>query len=93
MYGLAKSPLRFGMLIAVRSLDDMALLIKEAEVTSGAPGREFMYADGAGEVRHRIATCGGVWVVDDHEALVSEAFLVTEVGCAMRNGRLFTAPT
>ena len=91
MYGLAHSPLRFGMLFAVRTLDDMAELIKEAEVTSGAPGREFMYAEGPGEVRHWITHRGGFWVVDGRTALASEALLATAVGRALQDGRLFTA--
>jgi len=90
MYGLAKFPMQFGAFVAVTSIDQMVDLIKEAEVLTNRPGRWFIFEHGASEKRYRVAIEAGAWFVNLSEAITREQLLSSDIGTALRAGRLFT---
>ena len=98
MYGIAMltAPLRFGNAIAVCTLDDLTYLIKEREVLTGLPGREFFVASGRGKLRYGVTTDGTMFGVTpcqgrcDRLYVLPEVLVATPLGLAMTAARLFT---
>ena len=99
MYGaIINARSAFGGQVQVRDLEDLACLVKEAEVLTGRPGRVFVIT-GACRDAYRIA-CEphGYWVErlgDESNPACSghlfpEQFDGHSLGSALREGRLFT---
>jgi hypothetical protein len=102
MYGAIEvgRPVQYGKQIAVRSVEDLAYLIKESEGTTGTGqlGREFVAALFDGQARYRIYTTGEGFKVrradtgsenDASFLLLPEELTLTPIGQAMSDGRLF----
>jgi hypothetical protein len=100
MYGAVEvgRPVQYGKQIAVRSVEDLAYLIKESEGTTGQLGREFVAALSDGQARYRIYTTGEGFKVrradmgsenDASFLLLPEELTLTPIGQAMSDGRLF----
>lgn len=85
-------------LVAVREADDIAFLVKEAEIVTGKPGRQFVVA-GPERRDYRVALESFVFEVTplDHgnEATLTDLVMVEDLGqhrlgAALQSGQLFT---
>lgn len=83
--------------VAVCEADDIAFLVKEAEIVSGKPGRHFVVA--GPERRHYRVAVGTfffeVTSLDNGNAPISEVVMVEDlrqhrIGAALQSGQLFT---
>src|SRR5689334_15840617 len=99
MYGaMIDSRAAFGGLIQVRSLDDIEYLVKESEVATGKPGRQFVVG-GPDRIAYRIHWSPNGYQVQrldaadnpiDTLSLDPEMLRYHRLGVAMRDGLLFT---
>lgn len=99
MYGTIASglPVRYGNTNAVRSVADLAYLIKESEVITSQPGREFFAVLSDGVVRYRVSiTSMGFEVSEVAQDGTGECFFLTSdslpessLGHAISEGALF----
>ncbi len=85
-------------LVAVREADDIASLVKEAEIVTGKPGRQFVVAGAARRV-YRVAVASFVFEVtpldDGNEPIFTDAVVIEDLGQhrlgeALQSGQLFT---
>ena len=99
MYGTIAGglPVRYGNTNAVRSEADLAYLIKESEVITSQPGREFFAVLSDGILRYRVSiTSMGFEVSEVTQDSTGECFFLTSdslpessLGHAISEGRLF----
>ena len=99
MYGtiVFGRPVRYGNTNAVRSEADLAYLIKESEVITSQPGREFFAVLSDGVFRYRVSiTSMGFEVSEVAQDSTGECFSLTSdslpessLGHAISQGRLF----
>ncbi|MES2355216.1 MAG: hypothetical protein V4568_12610 [Pseudomonadota bacterium] len=99
MYGaMIDSRGAFGGLIQVRKLDDIEFLVKESEVVTGKPGRQFVIS-GADRIHYRIQWNPSGYQIQRLDAAgnpTSTLYMKPEsldehsLGDAMREGFLFT---
>jgi hypothetical protein len=84
--------------VAVREADDIALLVKEAEIVTGKPGRQFVVA-GPERRDYRVAVGPFFFEVtrldDGNEPIFTDVVMVEDLGqhrlgAALKSGRLFT---
>ena len=85
-------------LVPVRDGSEIAFLVKEAEIVTGKPGRQFVVAGAARQV-YRVAVASFVFEVtpldDGNEPIFTDAVVIEELGqhllgAALQSGRLFT---
>ena len=99
MYGaiIAGQPIRYDNTIAVRSESDLAYLVKESEIITGLPGREFFAVLSDGIVRYRVNISSVGFEVSqvakdstgERLFLTSDTLPESAVGRAISDGRLF----
>ncbi|MBK8335087.1 MAG: hypothetical protein IPL03_00240 [Sterolibacteriaceae bacterium] len=85
-------------LVPVREDSEIAFLVKEAEIVTGKPGRQFVVAGAARQV-YRVAVASFVFEVTPldggnepifTDAVAIEALGQHRLGAAMQSGQLFT---
>ena len=102
MYGLAmtNTPLQFGQQIAVTTVDNLEYLVKESEMLTGLPGREFQLRIGHQMLTYLVTFDGcefGITGASPGALPVNLAMVAREVeksqfGIAMKEFRLFCLP-
>ena len=102
MYGMAMTdrPQPFGGAIVVKTVDDLTYLIKESEVLSGEPGREFVAVHDGIEVTCLVRFDGFAYLVIGRTAggtsancrLSADELRNSRLGRAMTAGQLFCRP-
>ena len=99
MYGAVRvgEPVRYEGTCAVRSEAELAYLVKESEILTSQPGREFFAVLSDSILRYRVSLIDmGFEVIRVGADQVGERILVTPeelaastLGCAMSDGHLF----
>src|SRR5687767_1426503 len=99
MYGaMIDSRSAFSCLIQVNSLEDIEFLVKESEVLTGKPGRQFVIS-GQGRINYRIHWNPSGYQIQHLNAagnptntlhMKPESLAEHSLGVAMREGFLFT---
>jgi hypothetical protein len=101
MYGVAmRTPQQFGLSIAVRNGQDLAYLIKESEMLTQQPGREFQLRVGSQVLRCRVSFDGFAYTVTGlspgnnpvNATMLPQELQTSEFGIAMKEYRLFCDP-
>lgn len=95
--GMKDRAIAFGF-VGVRDAEDIVLLVKEAEIVTGKPGRQFVVA-GAARQAYRVGVESFVFEVtplgDGNEPIFTDAVVIEELGqhllgAALQAGQLFT---
>lgn len=99
MYGAVMKGRAWALgLVAVREVDDIVFLVKEAEILTGKPGRQFVVA-GPERRDYLVAVKSFVFEVTPlnhgNEAILTDAVMVADLGqhrlgAALQSGQLFT---
>ena len=99
MYGLAvtTTPQQFGNHVAVNSVADVEYLIKESEIETGEPGRDFLLRVGEQMLAYRLMFDGTAFAVlgqtptglPVNYAMLARELEQSQFGMAMREYRLF----
>ena len=95
--GMKDRAIAFGF-VGVRDAEDIVLLVKEAEIVTGKPGRQFVVAGPERQV-YRVAVASFVFEVtpldDGNEPIFTDVVMIEDLGqhrlgAALKSGRLFT---